>query len=252
MSEGEMRANPLGSPYYIPYQIGPREDYPHQSRPTNNATIHLTIHLTILIVGEPHIGKRAMIPPEFKHARSSGGSIVRYFSINLPSGALVGGPAARVIGRWINNARIWRKKQPEAVTVGFHDRSLNDYDGNPKGRYSGCTFDTVAICYDPCSPQETFELLWTKWLPEIRHFLPKSTPIVLVEVGGGKTEGVLTVDVDETRRGRPPGNQVAKELGATFVKCPRGSPGDAIATLARIAFKRKNSERKAQASRRRP
>jgi hypothetical protein len=55
---------------------------------------------------------------------------------------------ARVLGKTVN----------EREAVGFCDRS-----GISEGyQYKDHIFDAVAICYNPCSPRESFELTWTK------------------------------------------------------------------------------------------
>jgi len=120
-------------------------------------------------------------------------------------------------------------------TVGFYDRSFGgEFDEEPRRRYEGHgSFDVVAICYDSRSPRMDLELVSTKWLPEIYHFLPK-IPIVLVEVDGG---GVSSEE----------GGRVASQIGISFVKCPRGSSENAITALARAAFKHK-VKREARAS----
>ena len=77
----------------------------------------------------------------------------------------------------------------------------------------------------------------TQWLPEIRHFLPSTTPIALVEVGNGQC-GVISSEE---------GEQVARLLHASFIRCRIGSPESAIGELAKAAFQHKN-ERVKQAA----
>lgn len=47
-------------------------------------------------------------------------------------------------------------------TVEFCDRSSKRFEGVCDQGYKGHIFDAVAICYNPCSPRESFELIWTK------------------------------------------------------------------------------------------
>lgn len=68
-----------------------------------------------------------------------------------------------------------------------------------------------------------------QWLPEIRYFLPRTTPIVLVEVSSGRNEVISSEE----------GSLVAKQLRASFVKRLQGGPGAAVLALARAAFKHK-------------
>jgi hypothetical protein len=57
------------------------------------------------------------------------------------------------------------------VAFEFCHRTLNSSDGDPQTRYGGANFDLVVICYDPQSPRESFELVWTKVRPGLllRH-----------------------------------------------------------------------------------
>src|SRR5260221_11011316 len=119
---------------------------------------------SILIVGELHIGKRGMIPEAFErwnpYRSSDWRDEYQYFAVNLSLDAL----------KQVDDARTWRKilgwsregwdedEEPQntrMAKVGFYDRSLKEFEGDPKRRYKSHTFDAVAICYDPCSPRES-------------------------------------------------------------------------------------------------
>jgi hypothetical protein len=71
-------------------------------------------------------------------------------------------------------------------------------------------------------------MLSAQWLPEIRHFLPKETPIVEVEV---------EVDEGSNREvSSKEGSQVAMRSGALFVRCPQHHTGKFIKMLVRVTF----------------
>jgi len=131
----------------------------------------------------------------------------------------------------LSRSDIWglkkRGREEWKVEVQFHNRTHSFFDGNRPRRYNRGEFDAVVIFYDPRSPRKTFELVWTKWLPEIRHFLPE-TPITLAEVGNGK-EKDWVISSEE-------GIRVAKGVGASFVRWPRETPMPTVTRLAKVTF----------------
>jgi hypothetical protein len=215
----------------LPYDPPPRPD--------------ITITLTFLVVGEEGI---EMSPSE-----------VVCHGVYLKRNAMEW--VKRVVSRshfWGSGKKGREKKSGFwSATVWFRDRTHNFFDGNPQIRYGGPGFDSVVICYDPRSPRKSFELVWTKvcpgllrhhkcsemighsdilgggyhaqWLPEIGHFLP-GTPIVLIEVGGGREEDWV-ISSEE-------GIRVAEGLGASFIRWPLQEADLPIVTgLVKAAFK---------------
>jgi hypothetical protein len=93
---------------------------------------------------------------------------------------------------------------------------------------SSNNWSLISIPWDGCCVQ---------WLPEIRYFLPKETPIALFEVSGEKGEPQV-ISPEE-------GGRIAEQLGASFAQCSHCNSWDAFATLARAAIehKRKRTRR---------
>jgi hypothetical protein len=58
------------------------------------------------------------------------------------------------------NRRILRPRLPESAWIDLRDRS---HERNPP--WNSRTYDGVVICYDPHSPREDFELVWTRVRP---------------------------------------------------------------------------------------
>jgi hypothetical protein len=206
--------------------------------------------LKVLLVGEPHIGKRAMIPPSFMcQYEADSSDEFQYFALDLELYMLKDVDDVHTKRR---GGKDERESRYVWTVVGFYDHSLMKFE-DPLRRYRGPTFDAVAICYDPCSPRESFKLVWTKvrslmaalkqlvthsilwggrcaqWLPEIRHFLSSTPPITLVEVDEGGDRVIASEE----------GSHVAEQIGASFVRCSRKSSESAVVTLARAAFKHK-------------
>jgi hypothetical protein len=93
---------------------------------------------TILVVGETDIVRMCT-------------GFALTFLINLRSDLL---ECARA------NRRILRPRLPESAWIDLRDRS---YERNPP--WDSRTYDGVVICYDPHSPREDFELVWTRVRP---------------------------------------------------------------------------------------
>ena len=59
-------------------------------------------------------------------------------------------------------ASVFGKVAHRSQEVRLVDRSSECFEGKRAREYEERIFDAVAICYNPCSPRETFELTWTK------------------------------------------------------------------------------------------
>jgi hypothetical protein len=228
----------------------------------NTPLSHPDIDLEVLVVGEKRTWEYAMIASKDYTTRS----ILGRYIVPLKSSAIEMGNNKRLKGSLWGVKKWWKEKESESwCHVEFHDRTLNMNYEATQTSYNGGNFDAVAICYDPCSPRTSLELVWTKvwpgpfcviialrrliinnilwggrraqWLPEIRHFLP-GTPIALVEVGMWREEDCC-ISSEE-------GSQVAKCLGASFVRWSLDRPTSAFTELAKFAFiaqERKRSTR---------
>jgi hypothetical protein len=104
------------------------------------------IDFQILLVGEPHVGQRAMIDYGPWALRAT----TKDWRDQYPD--FTRGVEASALGE----AAYARHK------VGFCDRSLNRFAGQHDRGYKDHIFHAAAICYNPCSPRESFELTWTK------------------------------------------------------------------------------------------
>jgi hypothetical protein len=115
--------------------------------------------LKVLLVGEPHIGKRGMIPSSFVSGhRADSRDEFEYFTLHLNSDMLKDVDDVHTKGEGGED-----EQEPRRVwTVGFYDHSLMGLEADPLRWYRRHIFDAVAICYDPCSPRESFKLVWTK------------------------------------------------------------------------------------------
>lgn len=107
------------------------------------------IDFQILLVGEPHVGQRAMIPYGPWSLLANTGD----WKAAFPD--FTRGVEASVLG----------ETAYELQKVGFCDRSRKRFEGVRDRGYKDHIFDAVAICYNPCSPRESFELTWTKVCP---------------------------------------------------------------------------------------
>ena len=113
------------------------------------------IDFQILLVGEPHVGQRAMIPSGPWAFRTN----LRDWKDALPD-------FTRDVG-----AGVFGKTAHANQKVGFCDRSRRNFEVLRDRGYSDHIFDAVAICYNPCSPRESFELTWTKVCPVHSSFV---------------------------------------------------------------------------------
>jgi len=114
------------------------------------------IDFQILLVGEPHLGQRAMIP---------------YGNWALRATTTDWRDAYPDFTRGVD-ASVLGKPAYERQKVGFCDRSPTHYETRRDRGYKDHIFEAVGICYDPCSPRESFELTWTKVCP-VRSALNK-------------------------------------------------------------------------------